>query len=219
MNDMEGRDRQPVMRVMNMHPVEESEESDDLLDATARHEAGHAVMRWILGLPATAISIEMDQPGNGFCAGTGKRIMLSPKDQALFALAGPVAEANGMRLSVTGCSGEDWDIARRLIARLPMMFIVMEPAQRRTAPKLPPTYLMPEALKGQMAPPSDMPFKWCSPDETLDGLCVEVVEVLWPHDELVEDVAIILREKALVPARQVAAFCRQHGKRMLRKET
>lgn len=40
---------------------------------TACHEAGHAVMRWLVGLPATAIHVYAE--GEGLCEGTGRRIV------------------------------------------------------------------------------------------------------------------------------------------------
>ena len=58
------------------------------LEIAAYHEAGHAVMRWLLHLPAT--DIEAYPTGGGYCWGTGK--FGSPVDNLAVTLAGYAAE-------------------------------------------------------------------------------------------------------------------------------
>lgn len=74
-----------------------------LIKKTARHEAGHAVMRKILGLPSTAISVDFSNPGNGICHGTGQKI--SWQDYLLFTLAGVAVECDYMPFII------DWETA------------------------------------------------------------------------------------------------------------
>ena len=74
-----------------------------LIKKTARHEAGHAVMRKILGLSLTAISVDFASPGNGLCHGTGQKI--SGQDYLLFALAGVAVECHYMPFII------DWEKA------------------------------------------------------------------------------------------------------------
>jgi len=61
---------------------------DAVIITGARHEAGHAVMRWQLRWPATRLIVRDD--GSGFCAGTGRRV--DAEEALLVALAGPAAE-------------------------------------------------------------------------------------------------------------------------------
>ena len=49
----------------------------------AEHEAAHAVMRWLRGLPATDVYVEET---GGFTDGTGRRV--DPENNVLVALAG-----------------------------------------------------------------------------------------------------------------------------------
>ena len=60
-----------------------NETAEDITATTAQHEAGHAVMRSIVGLPAT--EVEANEKG-GFCAGSGRKV--GPWDVLPVALAG-----------------------------------------------------------------------------------------------------------------------------------
>ena len=86
---------------------------DQLLAATARHEAGHAVMRYLVGLPCTEISIDVNAPGNGFCAGTGR--LVAPWDLLLVDLAGPVAEVYPYSVIPEGSVDEDFRHACEIV--------------------------------------------------------------------------------------------------------
>lgn len=63
-------------------------EQDELREITADHEAGHAVMRWLRGLPATDLYADV---GFGYCAGTGA--IVSAEDTILIQLAGYAVES------------------------------------------------------------------------------------------------------------------------------
>jgi len=69
-----------------IHP-ENGEAYEDIRDTIAHHEAAHAMMRRLLGMPATTIEITGD---GGYCHGTGERINLL--DNILYTLAGYVLE-------------------------------------------------------------------------------------------------------------------------------
>src|SRR5262249_5392394 len=59
------------------------------LEQVARHEAGHAVMRWLVGWPATSLTARPD--GSGLTVGTGRHVQVW--DALRVTLAGPAAEA------------------------------------------------------------------------------------------------------------------------------
>src|ERR1051325_86563 len=91
----------------------------DRLEAAACHEAGHAVMRWLVGLPATKLTITED--GAGFCEGTGKRV--SVKSLLVVTLAGLAAEIGyGVcPLDWERTRTDDLDEALGLLARTPWL--------------------------------------------------------------------------------------------------
>jgi hypothetical protein len=88
-------------------------EDDELLDLAATHEAGHAVMRWLCGWPATRLMAAGN--GTGRCEGTGRRVGISDKLRAM--LAGPAAEAGYgiFELDWTETRFADFDEARRIL--------------------------------------------------------------------------------------------------------
>lgn len=67
----------------------QSRESRIARKDSAIHEAGHAVMRWIRGLPLTAIELDTDNKGR--CAGSGR--LVRADDVLLVMLAGYAAES------------------------------------------------------------------------------------------------------------------------------
>jgi hypothetical protein len=91
-----------------------TEARPDRWETVAPHEAGHAVMRWLCGLPATALVAHAD--GGGLSAGTGRREPVA--DLLAVTLAGPAVEAcYGMwGLDWTRTHFEDFDHARALLA-------------------------------------------------------------------------------------------------------
>jgi hypothetical protein len=66
-----------------------AEEAETARYLTAYHEAGHAVMRWMLRLPPTAVHAE---DGYGYAEGTG--VFIPFQENTLIALAGYAAELN-----------------------------------------------------------------------------------------------------------------------------
>jgi len=60
------------------------------LTSAARHEAGHAVMRWVRGYPLSPVCIHAD--GSGLCTGQTPGLMIRHADLLLVAVAGPLAE-------------------------------------------------------------------------------------------------------------------------------
>lgn len=84
------------------------------LDIIAQHEAGHAVMRWLLGLPATKLTSSRD---GGYCAGTGRPI---PAHQELLLCVAGIAVESGLGLGLVDLHGsqmDDLDAARVLVSR------------------------------------------------------------------------------------------------------
>ncbi len=87
--------------------------AEDITDATAYHEAVHAVMRWIVGLPATEVTAGRD---GGHCGGTGRSV--SAEGKLWVALAGFAVEA-GYGVAppdLPKCAGSDFDRARDILA-------------------------------------------------------------------------------------------------------
>jgi hypothetical protein len=87
--------------------------AEDITDATAQHEAGHAVMRWLRGWPATEVGI--DGAGAGHCAGTGRTVRSD--DQLWVTLAGFAAESwcGVCGVDVLNSRTADFDKARGLL--------------------------------------------------------------------------------------------------------
>lgn len=88
-------------------------EYSELRWTTARHEAGHAVMRWLRGLPATDVHVN---EGYGLCEGTGEEIR--GEDQLLILLAGPSVEVGYgilVEVDLKQMSFDDLDEARQIL--------------------------------------------------------------------------------------------------------
>lgn len=90
----------------------------ELLKAAAWHEAGHAVMRWLLLSRGTRTAIDFGRPGAGYSEGTHRSISVG--DHLLITLAGPVAEGIGLgplfaKLDLKGSLCRDLEKARRTI--------------------------------------------------------------------------------------------------------
>jgi len=123
-----------------------------LLSIAARHEAGHAVMRKIRGLPATAITVSFDDPGAGFCYGTGKTIRA--EDALLVTLAGIAAECHCLPVFIdfTKTDFDDLREAEILLAKTPYL-AGFDP---RTGTQLPPDV----ALKNWMLKAANVLWPW-----------------------------------------------------------
>ena len=92
----------------------------------AGHEAAHAVMRYLCGMPATEITAS---PEGGLCAGTGKRVLAA--DQLWVLLAGIAWETGcglfGARVVWSQMGGfPDVDEAREILATRPFLWPMVE---------------------------------------------------------------------------------------------
>lgn len=98
------------------------------LETIARHEAAHAVMRALLGLPCGYI---IATPEEGFNSGSGRKI--SPKQEILIALAGFAWEALASSLgkplpevSWDTSRSDDVDAARDVLRRAPSIVPLLQ---------------------------------------------------------------------------------------------
>ncbi len=88
-------------------------EYSELRWTTAHHEAGHAVMRWLRGLPATDVHVN---EGYGLCKGTGEKCR--GEDRLLILLAGPAVEVGYgilVEVDLNQMSFDDLDEARQIL--------------------------------------------------------------------------------------------------------
>jgi hypothetical protein len=95
-------------------------EDEQLRWITAEHEAGHAVMRWLRGLPATDVHVN---DGFGLCEGT--EAYISGEDALLVTLAGPAVEAGyGLnKVNIEQLIFCDLDEARQILDKNPLLRI------------------------------------------------------------------------------------------------
>ena len=93
--------------------------SSDDRDMISTHEAGHAVMRWLLGLPATEMLLH---ESGGLVRGTGRRS--DSETQLLLALAGPAVESGYGLVGKPDFQKSDlvdFDVARAIIEGTPWL--------------------------------------------------------------------------------------------------
>lgn len=157
--------------------------ADELDAVTAEHEAAHAVMRWLRGMPATELTL--GTPGNGSCAGTGGRARI--EDRILFCLAGLASEVGCVSewLNLAEVSGSpDIDEARALLSDYPA-WRPFDPAMRE---------------------PVDL-------ETALRRYFDRACDLLWPEMELVEAIGRRLQQARCLSARTVAALCREHARK------
>ena len=88
---------------------------DDLLQANAYHEAGHAIVGWALGLPVVEITIRDDRPGEN-TKFTGHAEHLPLVDQVAICNAGRQAEEVFGHLLNSWASGSDRTDTLKLLA-------------------------------------------------------------------------------------------------------
>lgn len=150
----------------------------------AQHEAAHAVMRWILWLPATEILI--NDEGGGMCKGSGKRISLD-KD-VLVSLAGPAWEA--------GCCFTD---SIDLDGTLNFQDLIDAEAVIDKCVHL-----------RMLVDGNEMIEK--STRESLRAWLKRAGELLFKHGDAVESIGARLEERRSLSAKSVAALLREHGK-------
>ena len=84
----------------------------NLVEKTAKHEAAHAVMRWVLGMTPTPIELN---PNGGCCFGSSATVQ--PQDQLLVTLAGFAWESGcGIaKIDFATSHTADFDDARSLL--------------------------------------------------------------------------------------------------------
>ncbi len=144
-------------------------EDEQLRWVTAEHEAGHAVMRWLRGLPATDIHVN---DGFGLCEGTGAYI--SGEDVMLVTLAGLAVEAAyGMDKDFWNWHAaqihiNDLDEARQMLNKNPLLTI-----------RLPETPVPGESVPVTFLEVEDALRMW------FDRTCA----AMFPHCLLVENIA------------------------------
>ncbi|RPJ79558.1 MAG: hypothetical protein EHM13_13280 [Acidobacteria bacterium] len=166
---------------------------DDLRATIAQHEAAHAVMRWLLGLPATALSV---QDGGGVCEGTGRR---EPAGDVLMVfLAGYAPEADYTAFGVPDLSPQDtrdvYDIkcAREILTGRPWLCYRAGDRDREPTP--------------------------LSVDEALCYHFERAAEILFDYCELIEFLGMRLDEAGALSARRVAATFREYRKAIEREQ-
>lgn len=123
----------------------------DRIDLAAGHEAAHAIMRRIVGLTATELTV--DDEGNGFCAGSGEIVDYSRL--SLVTLAGLVWEAGFMITSKLDLDKEvnfdDLRCVRSHIRQTGMPNQILQVFVQRTADLLLPYCIEIEELGGILA--------------------------------------------------------------------
>lgn len=175
----------------------------DTLEAVARHEAGHVVMRYLKGLKATAVYVCTD--GSGYTAGGLERMW--PWDALDITLAGWAAEY-GLALDLP----EVGEAVMRMVAMV----------EQREAPGGSPN--LAELRRGKTVPNDYETAVHLITEHDLLGRCNTVgesvlqklrslAEYLNRHEELVEAITSALLERHELTAREVAALLREAAKR------
>ena len=161
--------------------------TSDLLETTARHEAGHAVMRWCVGWPLTRLTAG---EGEGLCEGTNRK--RNPEDVLLVLLAGPAAEI-GYRsgytlaqLDLAASSGDDFNEGRQLLRDHEWLRYV---------------------------PADKLPLRVQTIEEALQRYFLAACDRLEQYRDLIEeDLGDRLAQEGTLSSRTVAAICREHEK-------
>lgn len=156
------------------------------IETVATHEAGHAVMRFVQGLPVTELTV--DDVAGGLCAGTGRPQPVQAL--VLVTLAGFVAETgygfDGGTLDLANSQSDDLDKVRGMLRHATHLRIVADASGTPSVDAI---------------------------DATVLRYWERACEELWPYSELVEAIAERLVEARRLSARSVAALCREFRKR------
>jgi hypothetical protein len=168
-----------------------TDEERNLLRVAAKHEAGHAVMRWILELPLTELTATV---GTGMCAGTKAKVQV--KDYLLVTLAGLAAESNYgfYQPDFSSRDGGDLDRARLMLVQIPWLRIWPDRSLNAVT---------------HMA----VPEHYQSTDDAFQRYFMEACDNLAPHEDLVNEIATRLAVERKLTARTVAAMCRRYATR------
>ena len=148
----------------------------------AEHEIAHGIMRWSVGLPATAIHCSKE---GGLCEGTGRRIR--PEDALLITLAGFAYEAGcgafgAPDLDYSG--GTDFDEAREILANCERLRMLVKDGK-----------VVAEGI-----------------DAALEHWFLKAGERLAPHREFIERVGCILADTGHISARRYGALLREYDR-------
>lgn len=162
-----------------------------LKDMAATHEAGHAVMRWLLGLPATGLTAG---EGVGFCAGTGDTIRAD--DAMKLSLAGYASQWGCVagkidlknEVAFSDDPANDFNEALRLLREHPRLKRIARVESGR------PVYV------------DDL--------ESLQSHFDEVREMLFPFAEAIDNIAVPLGQEGTLSAKRVAAILKDYETRL-----
>lgn len=159
--------------------------NDDAIYITARHEAAHAVMKWVLGWPATELTAGA---GEGLCAGSGRKVDV--EEFLLVTLAGLVYECWYQLddLDLTTSDTGDLRVAREIVADH-------------------------EWLRPISSHHPDGTFTSLNVDEAVAHHLRRVSDLLDPYMDLIEAIGYRLEWAGRLSARTVAAICREYAKR------
>ncbi len=152
------------------------------LAQVAEHEAGHAVMRWLRGMPATDLTV--NETG-GYCGGSGKPVR--PEDALLVALAGFAVESRyGVgKVDFARSSCDDFDAARKILGATESLRITFS---------------------------TDGVIAVEGVEDALSRHFERACEMLWPHAEQVDRLGELLSAEGRLTARRVAAMLREYRK-------
>ena len=168
-----------------------TDEERNLLRIAATHEAGHAVMRWIMELPLTELTANV---GTGMCAGTKAKVQV--KNYLLVTLAGLAAESKYgfYQPDFSSRDGGDLDRTRLMLVQIPWL---------RIWPDLPLNAVTDIAV----------PEHYQSTNDAFQRYFKEARDNLAPHEDLVDEIATRLAAERKLSARTVAAMCRRYASR------
>jgi hypothetical protein len=172
-------------------------------DAVANHEAGHAIMRWLHGLPAT--TVEIFPAGRGRVEGTGRRI--PHRCYLLMSLAGYAAELG--YVIVQDRTGSLKICAPRLVwdrdKQSPGSDLY------RASSLLDSDWRLREKVnrKGECVPRDT--------EDVIQEYFALASDIIYEHLELLEILSNRLQADGILQPRTLAALCREYGKRWRRE--
>jgi hypothetical protein len=145
------------------------------------HEAAHAVMRCLVGLPATRLSLS---DNGGLCEGTGR--VCDVRQMLPVLLAGMACEI-GYGLHRCGVDWQnttfdDADKAREILNRCPQLLVIIRDGE--------PVFESVEAAMSRHL--------------------MQAGELLFPYALEIESLGLLLEQAGEMSARRVAAFMRHH---------
>lgn len=176
-------------------------EVSDVRMTAATHEAGHAIMRWLRGYPATDVRVG---EGDGYCAGTDKPIR--HEDALLITLAGYAAES-GYGIAWVGPNYPE-DLAASLAWKSCDAHVDLNVARRILTDGPPWMRLSVEVQQKDGGPPLDGPMEYHTVKVALFRYFERTCDELFRECHLVEALASELAERGELSGRKVGAFIR-----------